>query len=213
MVRTRSPVREAAGPACASSWGDRRRLPSARLLCRTHDSRRCGIGRRKGLTEADYARLLDAAHQQLGGASFDRHRVQPEPGRPALAEVGEHLGTAAGSRAEPPAHRTTPGPGAGRPCGAPHRRTRHRTAERLEPRRRRCSTTPACPPVPSPTSSVTPTRASPRTSTSVARSLPLAPRWRSKHSGPRCPPMRGTTVEADRHARSSFAPTEQPTHE
>ena len=31
-----------------------------------HKSRR-GKDRRKGFTEADYARLLDAAHQQLGG--------------------------------------------------------------------------------------------------------------------------------------------------
>ena len=38
-----------------------------RLIYRTHSSRRRSIGRRKGLTEADYARLLDAAHRQLGG--------------------------------------------------------------------------------------------------------------------------------------------------
>jgi transposase len=38
-----------------------------RLLYRTHSSRRRSIGRRKGFTEADYARLLDAAHRQLGG--------------------------------------------------------------------------------------------------------------------------------------------------
>ena len=37
-----------------------------RLIYRTHRSRRRG-GRRKGFTEADYAALLDAAHQQLGG--------------------------------------------------------------------------------------------------------------------------------------------------
>ncbi len=36
-----------------------------RLIYRTHSSRRRGVGRRKGFTEADYARLLDAAHQQL----------------------------------------------------------------------------------------------------------------------------------------------------
>ena len=35
-----------------------------RLLYRTHRGRRGG--RRKGFTEADYAALLDAAHQQLG---------------------------------------------------------------------------------------------------------------------------------------------------
>ena len=38
-----------------------------RLLYRTYSSRRRGIGRRKGFTEVDYARLLDAAHRQLGG--------------------------------------------------------------------------------------------------------------------------------------------------
>jgi transposase len=37
-----------------------------RLLYRTHSSRRRSIGRRKGFSEVDYARLLDAAHRQLG---------------------------------------------------------------------------------------------------------------------------------------------------
>jgi hypothetical protein len=37
-----------------------------RLIYRTHRSRRRGQ-RRKGFTEADYAALLGAAHQQLGG--------------------------------------------------------------------------------------------------------------------------------------------------
>jgi putative transposase len=36
-----------------------------RLIYRTHPGHR--RGRRKGFTEADYAQLLDAAHQQLGG--------------------------------------------------------------------------------------------------------------------------------------------------
>jgi hypothetical protein len=36
-----------------------------RLIYRVHRSR--GKDRRKGFTETDYARLLDAAHQQLGG--------------------------------------------------------------------------------------------------------------------------------------------------
>ena len=36
-----------------------------RLIYRTHRRRRAS--RRKGFTEADYAALLDAAHQQLGG--------------------------------------------------------------------------------------------------------------------------------------------------
>ena len=38
-----------------------------RLIYRTLPGRRRRRGGRKGLTEADYARLLDAAHQQLGG--------------------------------------------------------------------------------------------------------------------------------------------------
>jgi hypothetical protein len=38
-----------------------------RLIYRTHSGRRQGTRRRKGLTEADYAALLDAAHQRLGG--------------------------------------------------------------------------------------------------------------------------------------------------
>ncbi len=41
-----------------------------RLIYRTHRGRRHGGGngeRRKGFTEAHYAALLDAAHQQLGG--------------------------------------------------------------------------------------------------------------------------------------------------
>ena len=38
-----------------------------RLIYRTHPGRRRRPGGRKGLTEADYARLLDAAHRQLGG--------------------------------------------------------------------------------------------------------------------------------------------------
>jgi transposase len=42
-----------------------------RLIYRAHPGRRGGgrnHDRRKGLTEADYARLLDAAHRQLGGS-------------------------------------------------------------------------------------------------------------------------------------------------
>ena len=37
----------------------------ARLIYRTHLDRGSGKHRRKGFTETDYARLLDAAHQQL----------------------------------------------------------------------------------------------------------------------------------------------------
>lgn len=38
-----------------------------RLIYRVHTGRRSRDDRRKGFTEADYARLLDDAHQQLGG--------------------------------------------------------------------------------------------------------------------------------------------------
>ena len=38
-----------------------------RLICRVHRGRGQGKDRRKGFTEAGYAGLLDAAHQQLGG--------------------------------------------------------------------------------------------------------------------------------------------------
>ena len=38
-----------------------------RLIYRVHRGRRCGPCQRKGFTEADYAQLLDAAHQQLAG--------------------------------------------------------------------------------------------------------------------------------------------------
>ena len=38
-----------------------------RLIYRMHAGRRSRDDRRKGFTEADYARLLDDAHQQLGG--------------------------------------------------------------------------------------------------------------------------------------------------
>ena len=38
-----------------------------RLIYRVHKSRPRGKDQRKGFTEADYARLLDAAHQQLAG--------------------------------------------------------------------------------------------------------------------------------------------------
>jgi hypothetical protein len=38
-----------------------------RLIYRVHRGRGHGKDQRKGFTEADYARLLDAAHQQLAG--------------------------------------------------------------------------------------------------------------------------------------------------
>jgi putative transposase len=38
-----------------------------RLIYRAHTGHRHRASQRRGFTEADYARLLDAAHQQLGG--------------------------------------------------------------------------------------------------------------------------------------------------
>ncbi|WUK19530.1 transposase [Streptomyces sp. NBC_00371] len=38
-----------------------------RLIYRIHLDRGPAKGRRKGFTETDFAHLLDAAHQQLGG--------------------------------------------------------------------------------------------------------------------------------------------------
>ena len=38
-----------------------------RLIYRVHTGRKRGKDQRKGFTETGYARLLDAAHQQLGG--------------------------------------------------------------------------------------------------------------------------------------------------
>jgi hypothetical protein len=39
----------------------------ARLIYRTRTGRGSGKDRRKGFTKTDYARFLDAAHQQLNG--------------------------------------------------------------------------------------------------------------------------------------------------
>ena len=53
-----------------------------RLIFRTHRTRRGD--QRKGFTEADYARFLDAAHQQLGGPvmlvrdRLNTHTSQPQ---------------------------------------------------------------------------------------------------------------------------------------
>jgi hypothetical protein len=66
-----------------------------RLIYRTHPGRRRRRGGRKGLTEADCARLLDAAHQQLGGPIVlirerPQHPCQRRDGRdhcgPVLAD-------------------------------------------------------------------------------------------------------------------------------
>jgi hypothetical protein len=48
------------------SCSDALRVNAHRLGKRCHADRRCRGGR-KGLTGTDYARMLDAAHQQLGG--------------------------------------------------------------------------------------------------------------------------------------------------
>ena len=66
-----------------------------RLIYRVHQSRRRGKDQRKGFTEADYAQLLDAAHQQLsragrrrvGQPQFPRQRRDGRAGRgPGLAD-------------------------------------------------------------------------------------------------------------------------------
>jgi putative transposase len=50
----------------------------SRLIHRTHLDCRPAKGRRKGFTETDYARLLDAAHQQFGGPiGQSEHARQP----------------------------------------------------------------------------------------------------------------------------------------
>lgn len=43
-----------------------------RLIYRVHTGRGKGKNRREGFTEAGYARLLDAAHQQPGGYRVHR---------------------------------------------------------------------------------------------------------------------------------------------
>src|SRR4051794_12064610 len=63
---TRRPAASSALPAsCAYQLRNAGPRHRPRLLYRTHRARR-GT-RRKGFTEAGYAALLDAAHQQLGG--------------------------------------------------------------------------------------------------------------------------------------------------
>jgi len=65
-------------PVVTVTGGSNKRVPLAaliavragqrpRLACRVHAGRRRRGDKRKGLTEAGYARLPDAAHQQLGG--------------------------------------------------------------------------------------------------------------------------------------------------
>jgi hypothetical protein len=46
--------------------GDREIARRSRLIYRVHSGRRRDGDKRKGFIEVDYARLLDAAHQQLG---------------------------------------------------------------------------------------------------------------------------------------------------
>jgi putative transposase len=65
-------------PVVRVTGGSNKRVSLAALLCarpgqrprliyRVHAGRGHGKDQRKGFTEADYARLLDTAHQQLGG--------------------------------------------------------------------------------------------------------------------------------------------------
>jgi hypothetical protein len=69
-----------------------------RLIYRVHHGRRSRDDQRKGFTEADYARLLDAAHQQLGGplggpGGDARHRevrAQQRGRGAAQADPGRH---------------------------------------------------------------------------------------------------------------------------
>jgi hypothetical protein len=69
--------RRGATPVVKVTGGQNKRVSLAALICikagqrprliyRVHQSRRRN-DKRKGFTETDYARLLDAAHQQLGG--------------------------------------------------------------------------------------------------------------------------------------------------
>jgi DDE superfamily endonuclease len=57
------------GRRAASRPGNHLKKPGQRprLVYRVHKGRRRGKDQRKGFTEASYAHLLDAAHQQLGG--------------------------------------------------------------------------------------------------------------------------------------------------
>ena len=91
-------------PLKGRAWGDRGHTPVARvtaqgtkrvsmaalirtkpgrrprLIYRVHLDRGPAKGRRKGFTETDYARLLEAAHQQLGGPVvlvWSEHARQP----------------------------------------------------------------------------------------------------------------------------------------
>jgi hypothetical protein len=65
-----------------------------RLIYRVHKSRRRGKDQRKGFTEADYARLLDAAHQQLAGplvAVWDNLNSHVSAAMTGLAEARDWL--------------------------------------------------------------------------------------------------------------------------
>lgn len=50
----------------------------ARLIYRTHIDRGYGKHRRKGFTETDYARLLDAAHPQLNNLPWTASPLRRE---------------------------------------------------------------------------------------------------------------------------------------
>jgi putative transposase len=82
-------------PGGAGDRHQQRRVSLAALLCikpgqrprliyRVHHARRRRTGQRKGFSDTGYARLLDAAHQQLGGPlvvvwdnSNARHEAPP----------------------------------------------------------------------------------------------------------------------------------------
>jgi hypothetical protein len=65
-----------------------------RLIYRVHKSRRRGTDQRKGFTEADYAALLDAAHQQLAGpivVVWDNLNTHVSAAMTGLAEARDWL--------------------------------------------------------------------------------------------------------------------------
>jgi hypothetical protein len=65
-----------------------------RLIYRLHKNRRRGKDQRKGFTEADYAALLDAAHQQLAGplvVVWDNLNTHVSAAMTGLAEARDWL--------------------------------------------------------------------------------------------------------------------------
>jgi transposase len=65
-----------------------------RLIYRVHNNRRRGGDKRKGFTEVGYARLLDAAHQQLAGplvVVWDNSNTHVSAAMTALIEARDWL--------------------------------------------------------------------------------------------------------------------------